>query len=133
MLPEPSAPPQRPAEAPPRKNGPKTGKPQPPVEHQFKAGNPGRPKGSRNKLGEAFIEALYADFETHGAVTIASVRAEDPTAYVKVCASLLPKELKVATSRELTDEQLDARIRELAAALDLEVGTGRPAGGGEAA
>ena len=25
-------------------------------------GGPGRPKGSRNKLGEEFIQALYADF-----------------------------------------------------------------------
>lgn len=40
-----------------RKNGEKSGKPTPPIEHQFKPGNPGRPKGSRNKLGEAFLEA----------------------------------------------------------------------------
>ena len=31
--------------------------PQPPVEHQFKPGNPGRPKGSRNKVTLA-IQAL---------------------------------------------------------------------------
>ena len=32
----------------------------PPVAHQFKPGNPGRPKGARNKLGEQFIAALAA-------------------------------------------------------------------------
>ncbi|HAH11511.1 MAG TPA: hypothetical protein DCL48_15565, partial [Alphaproteobacteria bacterium] len=30
----------------------------PPVEHQFKPGNPGRPKGARNKLGEAFLSDM---------------------------------------------------------------------------
>jgi len=103
------------------------------------SGNPaGRPKGSRNKLGEAFIAALHDDFTEHGAVTIARVREEDPTAYVKVCASLLPKEVKVTSSVEdLTDEQLDARIRALAAALSLELvgedGAGGTAGGTQTA
>ena len=31
------------------------------------SGNPaGRPKGSRNRLGQAFLDALQADFEEHG-------------------------------------------------------------------
>ncbi len=35
------------------------------------SGNPaGRPKGSRNKLGEAFIEALHDDFNEHGIAAI---------------------------------------------------------------
>lgn len=96
----------------------------PPVEHQFKPGNPGRPKGSRNKLGEAFVEALHADFDAHGAQVIADVREKDPAAYVRVVASLLPKEFKIETTSDLTDEQLDQRIRQLAAAIGLEVGTG---------
>ena len=90
---------------------------------QFKPGvcpNPsGRPKGSRNKLGEAFIEALYADFTEHGVAAIETVRAEKPDQYLKVVASILPKELKVTTEIELNDEQLDQRIRQLAAALDI--------------
>lgn len=124
-----------------RKNGTDTGekkKSTPPVEYQFKPGNPGRPKGSRNKLGEAFISALHDDFLEHGPDTIARVRAEDPTAYVKVCASLLPKEVKVTSGvEELTDEQLDARIRALASALSLELrdeaGAGHPTGGAQTA
>ena len=96
-----------------------------------KSGNPsGRPKGSRNKLGEAFIEALHDDFNEHGVVAIEKMRADDPGGYVRVIAGLLPKEFKIETPSDLTDEQLDARIRALADLI--EVGTREPAGGAEA-
>mgnify|MGYP006056044853 CR=1 len=93
-------------------------------------GGPGRPKGSRNKLGEAFIEALHDDFAEHGVAAIQRVRDEKPDAYVKVIASLLPKEFKIETTSDLTDEQLDARIRTLANLI--EIGVGQPSGGAEA-
>lgn len=93
----------------------------PPVEHQFKPGNPGRPKGSRNKLGEEFISKLCADFEQHGVDAIVKVREKRPHEYLKVIASILPKELHVkdATLGEMTDEELVgllASIRSLTAA-----------------
>lgn len=91
----------------------------------------GRQKGSRNKLGEAFVQALHDDFEKHGVETIEKVRIEKPDAYVKVIASLLPKEFKIETVSELTDEQLDARLRQFAHLL-AEAGIGEPAGGEEA-
>ncbi|WP_375413077.1 hypothetical protein [uncultured Bradyrhizobium sp.] len=100
-----------------RKNGAKTGRLPPPVEHQFKPGNPGRPKGSRNKLGEDFIAALHDDFEKHGIAAIVAVRQDKPEAYIKVIASILPRELKVTTENDLTDEQLIERIRQLDAAI----------------
>jgi len=57
------------------------------------SGNPaGRPKGSRNKLGQAFLDALVADFEQHGADVIVSVRETLPHVYLKVVAGMLPKE-----------------------------------------
>src|SRR5262245_40149591 len=66
---------------------PKTGR--------FKTGNNGggRPRGSRNKLGEAFVTDLFEDWQKHGKSVIAFARAEDPVAYLKVVASVLPKQL----------------------------------------
>ncbi|RVH17022.1 hypothetical protein [Sinorhizobium meliloti] len=102
-----------------RNNGEKSGKPMPPVEHQFKPGNPGRPKGSRNKLGEAFLEAMHADFVQHGTDVIARVRNEKPDQYLKVVASILPKDLNVNINNmdDLTDDQLIQRIRQLDSAI----------------
>src|ERR1700733_10058857 len=68
---------------------------------RFGAGNSGRPKGSRNKLGSQFVENLQADFEDHGAGVIQRVRLEDPTAYFQTIARLLPKELAIAVEQRL--------------------------------
>lgn len=117
-----------------RINGEETRKRIPPVEHQFKPGNPGRPKGARNKLGEAFIEAMHDDFEKHGSSVIERVRDEKPDQYLKVIASILPKDLNVNINQmdDLTDDQLIQRIRSLDSAirpfLDLK-GTGDIASG----
>lgn len=97
---------------------------------RFGPGNPGKPKGSRHALGEAFIKALHDDFVEHGEKVIETVRTEKPDQYMKVVASLLPKEFKIETTSDLTDEQLDARIRTLANLV--EIGIGQPAGGAEA-
>lgn len=100
---------------------------------RFGPGNPGKPKGSRHKLGEAFIAALHDDFEANGVSTIQRVREERPQDYVKVVASLLPKEFKIETVSDLTDEQLDARLRQLVDVVQrIEGGAGLLAGGAEA-
>ena len=98
----------------------------------FEPGNKlgGRTKGARNKLGEAFLEALHDDFQEHGVTAIQTMRAEDPSGYVRVIAGILPKEVKIETTADLTDEQLDNRIRQLASVL--EIGIGGPVGGEEA-
>lgn len=74
---------------------------------RFVSGNigGGRPKGARAKLGEAFLSALQEDFAEHGVDAIATVRDEKPDQYLKVIASILPKEL------DLSDETMQAFVR----------------------
>ena len=104
---------------------------------RFLSGNigGGRPKGARAKLGEAFIEALRDDFEQHGVAAIQMVRAEKPDQYLKVIASLMPKDvnLNFNDNSEMTDDELTRRIRDLAAQLSpfLLDGTGDTATGVE--
>src|SRR5258708_6159022 len=78
------------------------------------SGNPkGRPIGSRNKLNEKFILALHDDFAKHGPAVIADVRKKRPEIYLKVIASILPRELhfKSASVFEgMTNEQLDEAL-----------------------
>ena len=92
----------------------------PPVEHQFKPGNPGRPKGSRNKLGEAFLSAMHEDFVEHGAKVIEQVRIEKPDQYLKVVASILPQQLNVNV--QPFDEMSDDQLRKHAESLIRELG-----------
>lgn len=91
------------------------------------SGNPnGRPKGARNKLGEAFLSDMLADWEQHGVKVIQTVRAEKPDVYLKTVASILPQQLNVKVSDldDLDDAELDRRIAALARALELEIGAG---------
>jgi hypothetical protein len=85
-----------------------------------RSGNPkGRPKGSRNKLSEAFLAALYEDWEQHGVDVIETVRREKPDVYLKVIASILPKELNVSHNviGDLSDEELETAIDGLKAGI----------------
>ena len=52
-----------------------------------KAKTGGRVKGVRNKISQAFLEALAKDFEEHGEAAIKIMRVERPTDYCKVIAS----------------------------------------------
>ena len=74
------------------------------------SGNPkGRPKGARNKLGEDFIQALYEDFQVHGEEVIKTVRADRPHEYLKLVASLAPKQLEIQTTQ--LEDMLEALER----------------------
>lgn len=81
----------------------------------------GRPKGSRNKLGEQFVQALQADFQEHGKKAIETVREERPHEYLKVVASLLPKqvEIKEGAFDGVDDEQLAALVAAARSALGV--------------
>jgi ribulose bisphosphate carboxylase small subunit len=62
------------------------------------SGNPvGRPKGSRNKLGEAFLQALHEDFKANGIEAIQACRKDKPDAYLRVIAAILPEQIEITT------------------------------------
>ena len=55
--------------------------------------------------------ALANDFAKEGKRAIVEAREKDPMGYIKVCATLMPKELEVKrTMGEIDDDQLDAAI-----------------------
>jgi hypothetical protein len=80
----------------------------------FSKGNrfsPGRPKGSKHKLSEGFIQALVDDFEAHGGKTIQRMREDDPSGYIRVIASLMPKQIGIERPLDgLTDAELEEAI-----------------------
>jgi hypothetical protein len=97
------------------------------------SGNPaGRPKGSRNKLGEAFIADMYEAWQRSGADVLVKVIKEEPAVFLRSMVAILPKELEVNVNRydTMTDEQLKsqfvAALRE-ARALGIDFGAGEPA------
>ena len=63
---------------------------------RFQPGQSGNPQGSRAKcrykLSEAFIRQLWLDFEEHGADAIKAVRQRRPQDYLKIIASLIPRQ-----------------------------------------
>ena len=79
------------------------------------SGNPaGRPKGSRNKISEKLLEALASDFDAHGKEVVEKVRMDRPADYLKIVASLVPKQMEIDDFRshrkaqDLSDDELAA-------------------------
>lgn len=98
---------------------------------RFQTGNkasPGRPVGSRAKLSEAFLAALCADFMEHGAAVVEKVRQEKPEAYLKLIASILPKQLEVSGGLfdEISDDDLAALVKAAGEAIQLIEETSEP-------
>ena len=89
-------------------------------------GNPhyaGRVKGSRNKINQAYIDAICQEFEKHGEAVFAKVRKKFPHIWLKLAAQLQPKQVQIEHSHaDMTDEQLRQRIAELDAAIAQELG-----------
>lgn len=61
------------------------------------SGNPlGRPQGARSKFSEAACADALADWTTHGKTTLARVREDDPSTYLRVLFSIIPKDIAVS-------------------------------------
>ncbi|MBR1328828.1 hypothetical protein [Bradyrhizobium ottawaense] len=86
------------------------------------SGNGGRHKGARNKLHADFIQALLDHFHMRGAAENAAslprgqaaieiVYRENPRDYLKLIASVLPKEYTIEDNRY--DDVGDEELREI--------------------
>lgn len=95
----------------------------------------GRPKGSRNRFAQAFIDDFMKDWEENGAEVLQRTRSEDPATYLRVAASIIPKELNInadtaaldAFLDKLSDTELDNFIRGVATYGATTAGQDTPA------
>ena len=70
-------------------------------------------EATRRSFNKDFLLALAVDFKRHGPQAIAKVRNQQPAAYMKICALLVPREMKLEPSggvKAMTDEQLERGI-----------------------
>ena len=82
-------------------------------------------EATRRSFNKDFLLALAADFKKHGAAAIEKVRKQQPAAYMKICALLVPREMKVEHAggvKAMSDEQLDAAIEALQSMLEARAG-----------
>lgn len=92
-------------------------KPQDPKTGKFVAGNSvgGRKKGARNRLHADFVVALQEHFAEVGKAAIDIVFKENPPAYLKIIASVLPKEFILEDGRleAMGDEELEQYLADI--------------------
>ena len=87
---------------------------------QFKpgqSGNPkGRPQGSRNKLSEEFFRDLCDAWQAFGKPALMTAAWTHPVEFVRVVASLIPRELEatatVVHAERMSDDELAAIARQ---------------------
>jgi hypothetical protein len=85
-------------------------------------GNPAGNNGAaRVKLQRKYFDALLADFAEHGEAAIKIMRIEEPSAYIRVIASLMPKEFTVTDNAlgDLSDEDLQQLLARAQAMLKI--------------
>ena len=76
--------------------------PHPNKDTQFKKGEGGRKKGSRNKLTKAWLKTLLADFDEDKKEIVKKLREEHLPIYARLIGALVPKDLDVKHSGDVT-------------------------------
>jgi Family of unknown function (DUF5681) len=60
------------------------------------SGNPaGRPKGSRNKPAEGYLDDVYQKWLQHGSKALETMATSEPGKFCQMVAGLLPKEMHI--------------------------------------
>jgi hypothetical protein len=90
------------------------------------SGNPGgSPEATRRAFNKRFLLDLAEDWQQHGREVLKRVRRESPASYLKVCAMLVPKEVKFEHStsaiKAMTDEEIEAAIEAIQAMLEAKI------------
>ena len=70
-------------------------------------------EATRRSFNRDFLLALAADFKKHGAAAIEKVRKQQPAAYMKICALLVPRQMTLDHSggvKAMSDEQIERAI-----------------------
>ena len=91
------------------------------------SGNPGgSPEATRRAFNKRFLLDLAEDWQQHGREVFKRVRRESPASYLKVCAMLVPKEVKLEHStsaiKAMTDEEIEQAIEVIQAMLAAQAG-----------
>jgi hypothetical protein len=91
---------------------------------QFQLGHSGgRPKNSRNKLQAGFLRDLAEAWELEGKEALRIMVKEEPSKFVQVCASLMPKEVALEVGGPLTELTDDELLEALQAVKELRART----------
>jgi hypothetical protein len=103
--------------------------PDPDITMTFKPGVSGNPHGNRHRtrhlLNQEFMQALLLNFRHEGKKAIEKVARNQPAAYLKILALLVPRELKVEQSqgvKGMTDEQIEEAIEAIQTMLAARAG-----------
>jgi len=95
----------------------------------FKQGVSGNPHGNRHRtrhlLNQEFMQALLLNFRHEGKRAIEKVARNQPAAYLKILALLVPRELKLEHSgsvKAMSDEQIEQAIEAIQTMLAARAG-----------
>jgi hypothetical protein len=64
-------------------------------------------------LGEEFVAAVHRDWMQHGDAVLARVRIDNPSSYLRVIASLVPRDVIVQWTPSEFDDLSDSELVEL--------------------
>src|SRR3954453_16016971 len=95
----------------------------------FQQGASGNPRGNRHRtrhlLNQEFMQALLLNFRHQGKKAIEKVARNQPAAYLKKLALLVPRELKIEQTqgvKAMSDEQIEAAIEVIQGMLEARAG-----------